>query len=159
MRSVLLLDGSPDVMESGRLVAALVEALGSDCVLTGAELEGRHTSDWSEAPSAIPGALVLPRTPAQVATALRICAQHEQPVAIQGGLTGLAGGANPQRGEVALSLSRLNAIEDFDPLGGTVVAQAGVTLQQLQATVAERGWFFPLDLGARGSCQLGGNAA
>lgn len=144
---------APDLMN------ALLAALGADAVLTGDHLEGRHLSDWSEAPTAVPGALLLPRTPEQVAAALRICAEYQQPVVVQGGLTGLAGGATPQTGEVALSLSRLNKIEDMDPLGGTIVVQAGVTLQQLQAAVAEQGWFFPLDLGARGSCQLGGNAA
>lgn len=141
------------------IIGALVAAIGSDCVLTGDRLEGRHLSDWSEAPSCLPGALLMPKTPEQVAAALRVCAEHNQPVVVQGGLTGLAGGANPQHGEVALSLARLNQIEDLDPLGGTIVVQAGVTLQQLQTTVAEQGWFFPLDLGARGSCQLGGNAA
>ena len=78
---------------------------------------------------------------------------------MQGGLSGLAGGANPQPGEVALSLARLDAIEDIDALGGTAVVQAGVTLERMQAAAAAAGWFFPLDLGARGSCQLGGNAA
>jgi FAD/FMN-containing dehydrogenase len=137
----------------------LLAVLGADGVLSGHDLAGRQLADWSGAPVSPPRALLLPRTPQQVAAALRVCSRHGQAVSIQGGLTGLAGGANPQSGEVALSLSRLNAIEDFDPVGGTVVAQAGVTLEQLQAAVAERGWFFPLDLGARGSCQLGGNAA
>lgn len=128
-------------------------------MLTGEQLELRPTSDWSEAPAVPPQALLLPRTPAEVATVLRECHLHHWPVAIQGGLTGLAGGANPKPGEIALSLSRLAAIEDFDEEGGTVVVQAGVTLEQLQAAVQQRGWTFPLDLGARGSCQLGGNAA
>jgi FAD/FMN-containing dehydrogenase len=54
--------------------------------------------------------------------ALRVLAEHRQPVAVQGGLTGLAGGATPQADEVALSLSRVNAIESFDPMGGTLSA-------------------------------------
>ena len=149
--------------DTGRCTAAtlsaLVEALGEDCVLTGHRLEGRNAVDWSGAAATPPVALLLPRTAQQVATALRVCSLHQQPLAVQGGLTGLAGGANPQQGELALSLSRLNAIEDFDAVGGTIIAQAGVTLEQLQDVVAERDWSFPLDLGARGSCHLGGNAA
>src|SRR5690606_31565262 len=78
---------------------------------------------------------------------------------VQGGLTGLAGGATPRRGEVALSLAKLNRIEEFDRTAGTVTVQAGVTLEELQAHVEAEGWLFPLDLGARGSCQVGGNAA
>ena len=142
-----------------RMLAALVAELGADCVLVGDAVAGRQTADWSGAPAVTPPALLLPRTPAQVAAALRVCAAFAQPLAVQGGLTGLAGGANPQPGEIALSLARLNAVEDIDDAGGTAVVQAGVTLEQLQTAARERGWFFPLDLGARGSCQLGGNAA
>jgi FAD/FMN-containing dehydrogenase len=71
----------------------------------------------------------------------------------------LAGGATPRRGEIALSLERMNRIEDFDLVGGTVTVQAGVALEQLQTHVEAEDWFFPLDLGARGTCQVGGNAA
>ncbi len=141
------------------LIDELRQALGEDAVLEGAALEGRHTADWSTAPAAPPRALLLPRTPQQVAQALAICNRHGQPIAVQGGLTGLAGGANPHEGEFALSLARLNRIEDIDPLGGTAIVQAGVTLEQLQQAAKEAGWFFPLDLGARGSCQVGGNTA
>lgn len=149
-------------LTGGDAIAALIAELGADCVLTGAAVLERQTVDWSGA-SAIaayaPAALVLPRAPAQVAQAVRICMRFGQPLCVQGGLTGLAGGANPQNGEIILSLQRLNAIEDFDSIGGTVVVQAGVTLEQLQTAAVQQGWFFPLDLGARGSCQLGGNAA
>jgi FAD/FMN-containing dehydrogenase len=137
----------------------LLQDLGEDCVLSGDRLEGRQIADWSNSEATLPVALLLPRTPQQVATALAICNRFEQPVVVQGGLTGLSGGANPQEGEFALSLSRLNSVEDFDPVGGTIIAQAGVTLDQLQGAVSEKNWFFPLDLGARGSCHVGGNAA
>jgi FAD/FMN-containing dehydrogenase len=152
-------DHVPAIHSFDRVLEALVSAIGHDCVLTGPALEGRHMSDWSDAPAASPRALLLPRTPSQVAAALQICHRDGQPVTVQGGLTGLAGGANPQPGEIALSLARLDAIEDVDPVGGTIVVQAGVTLERLQTVVAESGWMFPLDLGARGSCHVGGNAA
>ncbi|MDE1179053.1 FAD-binding oxidoreductase [Paraburkholderia sp.] len=118
-----------------------------------------HAGDWSDAPRVRPGMVVMPRTPADVARALGILASFGQSVVVQGGLTGLAGGATPQPGEVALSLSRLTAIEAFDRLGGTISVQAGLALEQLQNAVEAEGWFFPLDLGARGTCQIGGNAA
>lgn len=141
------------------LLDELNGVLGPDSVMTGESNQLVRTQDWSGMPSETPIALLKPRKPEEVAAALRICSAHGQPVCVQGGLTGLAGGANPERGEVALSLSRLDRIEDLDELGGTVVAQAGVTLSALHAAVEARGWFYPLDLGARGSCQIGGNAA
>ncbi len=150
----------PDASENpAELLAALLAALGADAVCHGDALNARHWSDWSGAPATRPLAVLLPRSPAQVATALRVCHEQSRRVAIQGGLTGLVGGANPQAGEVVLSLARLNAIEEFDEASGTVVVQAGVTLEQLQTAVQAGGWSFPLDLGARGSCQIGGNAA
>ncbi len=133
--------------------------LGPDGILVGDAAAERGTKDWSDSPASPPSALLMPRTAEQVSQVLRLCHRYGTPVAVQGGLTGLAGGANPRPGEVALSLARLNRIESFDEVSGTVIAQAGVTLEQLQALALEKGWFFPLDLGARGSCQLGGNAA
>ena len=146
-------------MNHDRLLAALCDALGgTGCSrIDAGRAPLRRLERCTECAAA--RALLLPRTPSQVGLALRLCTKASQPVVVQGGLTGLAGGANPQAGELALSLARLDAIEDFDELGGTVVVQAGVTLQRLQEAAAERGWFFPVDLGARGSCQLGGNAA
>jgi FAD/FMN-containing dehydrogenase len=141
------------------LYDALANALGPDRISTDPAVAEAHAADWSDAPRCAPPLVILPRTPEEVARALAVLAQHGQPVAVQGGLTGLAGAATPQEGEVALSLARLNAIEAFDMTGGTVTVQAGVVLEQLQTHVEAQGWFFPLDLGARGSCQLGGNAA
>ena len=146
-------------MNRNGLIDRLVAEIGLASVLTGERLQLRQTRDWSDAGAAQPLALLLPRSTAEVAAALSICHEHGCPVAVQGGLTGLAGGANPLEGEVALSLARLDSIEEIDAIAGTAVVQAGVTLERLQESCAEQGWTFPLDLGARGSCQLGGNAA
>jgi FAD/FMN-containing dehydrogenase len=141
------------------LQTALVQALGPDNVVSEASVLEAHAGDWSDAKKERPSIVLVPRTPAQVAQTLSVLSQSHQKVVVQGGLTGLAGGATPRQGEVALSLAKLNQIEDFDRTAGTVTAQAGVTLEQLQSHVEAEGWFFPLDLGARGSCHIGGNAA
>jgi FAD/FMN-containing dehydrogenase len=146
-------------MPSGRALEMLRNLLGDASVLTAETLSGRHLTDWSGEGFATPEAVLLPRTPPDVAAALAICAREGQPLAIQGGLTGLAGGANPQPGEFVLSLAKLNNIETLDEMGGTVIGQAGVNLGTLQDYLGARGWHLPLDLGARGSCQIGGNAA
>lgn len=77
----------------------------------------------------------------------------------QGGLTGLAGGACTTAGDIALSLARMDAIEEIDPLSATMTVQAGAPLETVQQAAARAGLLFPLDLGARGSCTLGGNLA
>jgi FAD/FMN-containing dehydrogenase len=78
---------------------------------------------------------------------------------IQGGMTGLAGGATPQHGEVAVSLERMTGVEDIDETNMTMVARAGTPLQALQEAALEKNLYLPIDLGARGSCTIGGNIA
>jgi FAD/FMN-containing dehydrogenase len=140
-------------------LAALTQALGENAVVRDPSVTVSHAADWSEAPRTTPEIVLFPGTPAQVAAALEVCNRFRRQVVIQGGLTGLAGGATPHAGEVALSLSKLNQIEEIDIIGGTATVQAGVVLEELQQRVEQLGWYFPLDLGARGSCQVGGNAA
>ena len=150
---------TPDRLPIDAVAAALVAILGEAQVVSDPERLAAHAADWSEAPRHSPALVVYPRTPQEVADVLAACTRLGQPVAVQGGLTGLAGGATPIGGEIALSLAKLNAIEDLDTVGGTVCVQAGVVLQELQQRVEQQDWSFPLDLGARGSCQVGGNAA
>lgn len=61
--------------------------------------------------------------------------------------------------QVVLSTSMMNKIIDFDPVAGTVVCEAGCVLETLDNYLLERGYRMPLDLGAKGSCQIGGNVA
>ncbi|RON09881.1 FAD-binding oxidoreductase [Pseudomonas brassicacearum] len=137
----------------------LRQALGDAAVLTGADISQRHYSDWTGHAPACPAALLLPRTTEQVASALRICNDAQQSVVPQGGMTGLAGGAVPRETDIALSLERLRGIEEIDPAAATISVWAGTTLEEIQQAVVDAGFVFPLDLGARGSCQIGGNIA
>ncbi len=75
----------------------------------------------------------------------------------QGGLTGLSGGATPsQAGMVVISMDRMRAIEEIDPHSQTMTVQAGAVLQTVQEAADAADMFFPLDLGGRGSAQVGG---
>ena len=53
----------------------------------------------------------------------------------------------------------MNAIEQVDTAVATITVQAGATLQAVQEAALAAGMCFGLDLGARGSCQIGGNLA
>jgi FAD/FMN-containing dehydrogenase len=77
----------------------------------------------------------------------------------QGGLTGLAGGATPQAGQVVLSLERLKGIEEIDRDSATMTVLAGTPLEMAQKAAEEAGLYLALDIGSRGSCQIGGNIA
>ncbi|WP_438392907.1 FAD-binding oxidoreductase [Caballeronia sp. DA-9] len=140
-------------------VTALREALGADVVSLPHEFAGRRNSDSSRMPCDEPLALIRPRTTEQVATVMRICHEHRQPVVTQGGLTGLAGGACLLGGEVALSLELMNGVEAIDEVGAAMTVWCGTPLQVVQEAADAAGFMFPLDLGARGSCTVGGNLA
>jgi FAD/FMN-containing dehydrogenase len=140
-------------------VSALREALGAQVVALPDEFGDRRVEDWSGLPSAMPLALIRPRDTSEVAAALEICARYVQPVVTQGGLTGLVGGANLRGDEVALSLDRMNRIVEIDAVSGTMTVEAGTPLQVVQEAASAAGFYFPLDLGARGSCSIGGNLA
>ncbi|WP_210496541.1 FAD-binding oxidoreductase [Microvirga antarctica] len=141
------------------VIRALIDALGPERVLTDALVSVRNTADAASLPPLRPAALVRPESTAEVATCLRICNTLHQPVVIQGGMTGLAGGAHPQPGEIALSLERMVGIEEIDTQSGTLTALAGTTLAAIQDAAAEAGFLYGVDLGARGTCTIGGNVA
>ncbi len=100
--------------------------------------------------------MLRPASVAAVAAALRICNAHRQSVVPQGGLTGLAGAANPAPADFALSLERLSGIEEIDAAAGTMTVMAGTPLEAAQNAAAAQGFLLPIDLGSRGSCQIGG---
>jgi FAD/FMN-containing dehydrogenase len=104
-------------------------------------------------------AVLRPASTAALAEALSLCHAQRWPVVVQGGLTGMAGGATPQPGEIALSLERLSGIEEIDAASGHLVACAGTTLAAVQDSAAAEGMSFALDLASRGSCTIGGNIA
>ncbi len=141
------------------LLAGLAAELPPGTVLTGAEAGPRHRNDWTRINACEPRAVFRPRSTAEVATILRHCHAASQPVVVQGGLTGLAGGATPRPGEVALSLERLTGVEEVDPDGSTMRVRAGTPLAAVHEAAERHGLQFALDLGARGSCLIGGNIA
>ena len=139
--------------------AALVQALGADCVQTGAQVEARFHTDWSGTPPVAPLALVRPRSTDDVVALMQLCHAHRVPVVPQGGLTGLAGAAVPTADCVAVSMERMHAVEDVNARSALMTVQAGVTLQAAQDAAVAAGMVFGVDLGARGSCQIGGNVS
>lgn len=141
------------------IVQQLIDALGRDCVLTHDEAAQRSAGAWGAPGHLNVLALLRPTTTEQVATALRLCNEAGQAVVPHGGLSGVVNGATTGPTEIALSLERMNAIEEIDETNKTATVQAGVILQHLREAVAEKGLLFPLDLGAKGSCMIGGNIA
>ncbi|WP_425100211.1 FAD-binding oxidoreductase [Tropicibacter sp. S64] len=144
-------------LDTTSCLADLAAAFSGPALLTGDDRPARNTHDTSYLPAVTPLAVVRPGSPEEVATAVAICARHGVPMVPQGGLTGLAGGSHPLEGAVAISLERLGGIEEIDQAAATMTVRVGTPLEVIQKAADEAGFFFPLDLGARGSCHIGGN--
>jgi FAD/FMN-containing dehydrogenase len=136
---------------------ALRDRLGPQAVLTGSEVPARNCNDWSASLPQTPLAVVRPVDAAGVAAAVATCRKAGLPFVPQGGLTGLCRGASPEPGWVAISLERMVGIEEIDRTSATMTVKAGTPLETIQKAADDAGFFFPLDLGSRGSCAIGGN--
>ena len=104
-------------------------------------------------------ALLMPSSTADVAGVLEHCNKAGQSVLTHGGLTNCVTAVEPTLEDLVLSTEKMTDIVEIDRIGGTAVVEAGAVLQNVQEAVAAEGLYFPLDLGARGSCTIGGNIA
>lgn len=133
---------------------ALIEALGPSAVLTGEAALEKAQGAWMRLGT--PRVVVSPASTEQVSAVLRIAHEYGAAVTPWGGRTGLAGGAQAD-GAIALSLERMNRIEEIDTASATMTVQAGCILQVACEAAEAEGLLLPLDLGARGSATIGGN--
>ena len=94
-----------------------------------------------------------------MADIIRVCREHAVAIIPQGGNTGMVGGSVPLKGEIVLSMQRLNTIGNVDRLALQVSVDAGVTIEQLQTAAASHGLRYGVDFGGRGSATVGGTIA
>lgn len=105
-------------------------------------------------------AVVFPSTTEEVAKIVGTCRFFRIPIVAQGGNTGRCFGAQTDdENAVIINLKNLNRIRDFDADNMTITVEAGAILQDVQDAAKQRGFYFPLSLGAEGSCQIGGTLA
>ncbi|NKB43975.1 MAG: FAD-binding protein [Alphaproteobacteria bacterium] len=138
------------------LLTKLADAVDASGFLTGADIGPRYLDTRGHGPSGAPSCVMRPTSTAEVSAVLKLCHDAGRTVVPQGGMTGLVGGGTPGDGDVVLSLERMNAIEEIDPIGRTMIAEAGVVLETAHGVADDAGFVLPIDLGARGSATLGG---
>ncbi|XP_031224383.1 D-2-hydroxyglutarate dehydrogenase, mitochondrial isoform X4 [Mastomys coucha] len=115
--------------------------------------------DWLKTVRGCSKVLLRPQTSEEVSQILRHCYKRNLAVNPQGGNTGMVGGSVPVFDEVILSTALMNQVISFHDVSGILVCQAGCVLEELSRYVQERDFIMPLDLGAKGSCHIGGNVA
>ena len=136
------------------VVTELTALLGPAAVFTGEAAKERAVGTWARLGS--PRAVVYPASTEQVSAVPKIAHRTGAAVVPWGGKTGLAGGAIAE-GAIALSLEKMNRIEEIDTGSATMTVQAGCILQVACEAAEAEGLLLPLDLGARGSATIGGN--
>ncbi|MEZ4301777.1 MAG: FAD-binding oxidoreductase [Polyangiaceae bacterium] len=139
--------------------AAITRDFPPDFLLTDPSDLAEYGRDWTRVIAPAPSAIALPRTTDEVSRLLRLCSEHEVAVVPSGGRTGLAGGAVAARGELVLSLQRMNRMQPVDLVGSTVRVQAGAVTEAVHAHAAEHGLTWPVDFASKGSSHVGGNIA
>ncbi len=140
------------------IIELLGEIVGSGDVSTGAALRERPTV-WETHQPCLAKALVRPANTGQVAAIMKLCHEYGQSVVPYGGLTNLVQGCSTTADDIAVSFEKMNTVEEVDATAQTMTVQSGVTMQTAQELADDNDLFFPVDIGARGTCMLGGNVS
>ncbi|CAH2246768.1 D-2-hydroxyglutarate dehydrogenase, mitochondrial [Pelobates cultripes] len=128
-------------------------------VVTDKEVLKSHNIDWLRTVRGNGKVLLKPRNTKEVSEILRYCNGRNLAVTPQGGNTGLVGGSVPVFDEIIISTALMDQVISFDNVSGALVCQAGCILELLNQYLERQGYTMPLDLGAKGSCHIGGNLA
>ncbi|VFR01246.1 unnamed protein product [Cuscuta campestris] len=131
--------------------------LGERGVVEDEETLKTANMDWMQKYKGASKLMLKPGSSEEVSQILKHCNSRCLAVVPQGGNTGLVGGSVPVFDEVIINLGSMNKIISFDKVSGILVCEAGCILENLNAFLDIQGFVMPLDLGAKGSCQIGGN--
>lgn len=133
--------------------------VGSDGIILEREQLQTYECDALTAFRVVPGAVVLPRTTAQVQEVVRLCARHGIPFVARGAGTGLSGGALPAAGGIVISFARMTRILEVDIANQRVAVEPGVINAHVTNAVADHGYFYAPDPSSQPVCTIGGNVA
>ena len=143
---------------SSEIVEKLREIVGEAAVQTGEDITDRSAT-WGTNQPCHARAVVCPTSTEQVSEIMRVCHAARQTVVPFGGMTNLVQAAATTPDDIAISFEKMSAIEEVDRTARTMTVQAGVTMRDAQERADEEGFYFPVDIGARDNCMLGGNVS
>jgi FAD/FMN-containing dehydrogenase len=138
------------------LVEELGRIVGPKGLTSDAEILAPLLKDWTGYYKGETALMVSPASTEEVAAVVKACARVGVGIVPQGGNTGLVGAQLPH-GEILLSLKRMNRVRQVDAMDYTITVEAGCVLADVQKAALAADRFFPLSLGAEGSCVIGGN--
>ena len=141
------------------IVSKLRAVLPEDAVIEDAAETRAYECDALSAYRCPPLAVVLPRSTAEVAAALKVCHAEGVPVVPRGSGTSLAGGALPTADGVILGVSRLNQVLETDYDNRFIRVQSGRTNLSVTGAVEADGFFYAPDPSSQLACAIAGNVA
>nr|XP_023019728.1 D-2-hydroxyglutarate dehydrogenase, mitochondrial-like [Leptinotarsa decemlineata] len=127
-------------------------------VMDSSDLE-KYNVDWYLQVRGNSAIVLKPKSTEEVSKILSFCNGHKLAVCPQGGNTNVVGAAVPVFDEIIISTELMNEIIELDEEAGILTCQAGCILENLDNYLSERGLIVPLDIGAKGSCHIGGNVS
>lgn len=108
---------------------------------------------------ALPEVVVYPRSNEQVAEVVKVAYGEGIPVVPWGAGTMARRGLLPLGGGVAINLTRMNSILEFDHENMTAYVEAGITIKDLQETLKARKLYWPVEPVEQDACTAGGCVA
>src|SRR5262249_4610059 len=141
------------------IVADLGRLLGAGSVIADEDGRRAYETDALTAYRALPLAVLLPGSTAEVSRALRYCHQHGIKVVARGAGTSLSGGALPSEDAVVIGVSRMSRVLEVDYVNRVARVEVGITNLGISDAVKDRGFFYAPDPSSQLACTLAGNIA
>ncbi|MEQ1649982.1 MAG: FAD-binding protein, partial [Hyphomicrobiaceae bacterium] len=139
------------------IVGELRALLGPDRVVADEDGRRAYETDALTAYRCMPLAVILPRTTAEVASALKYCHANSIKVIARGAGTSLAGGALPTEDAVVIAITKMNRVLDLDYPNRIARVESGITNLAISAAVTPQGFFYAPDPSSQLACTLAGN--
>jgi len=140
------------------LADELRQLLGNDAVADDPEVLAAHSGDkWFAAHE--PEIAVFARSTSDVSKLLQFASAEKVPVTARGAGFGYVGGCVPARGGIALSLIRMNRINEINFADAIAIVEPGVITADLKAAAKAQKLFYPPDPASMKDCTIGGNVA
>ena len=134
-----------------------IEKKLSNRISTGMSVRKQHGTNETYFPEILPDAVAFVNNTEEVSDIAAICNEEECPIVAWGTGTSLEGNALAQRGGISINMMNMNKILNVNSEDMDVIIQPGVTREDLNSSLKDKGLFFPVDPGANAS--LGGMAA
>ncbi|HJN41789.1 MAG TPA: FAD-binding protein, partial [Anaerolineales bacterium] len=118
-----------------------------------------YESDALTTYSALPRAVVLPESQAEVIETVRLCHRDSVPFVARGSGTSLSGGSLPNEAGIVIALNRLNRIVRLDAEQRLAVVEAGAPNLAVSEAASPHGLYYAPDPSSEPVCTVGGNVA